>query len=93
MHDLTEVTFQSFAAGYFETPRIESQLVKHCCVQIGDVMPILGRMETEFVGGSPREPWFDSAARSWGIVNQNNVSASKGILFMIGEVVISPGLV
>lgn len=56
------VDFQPLAAGDFETARIEAELLHNSRMNVGDVVPILNGVETEFVRGSVDCSALDSAS-------------------------------
>lgn len=59
---MTEFYFQSLASGNDEPLRFETQLVENGGVEIGDVVAVFHRMETEFVRGSVGDAALDAAA-------------------------------
>ncbi|GIT31258.1 MAG: hypothetical protein Ct9H300mP1_33040 [Planctomycetaceae bacterium] len=48
------VEVNPFPARHLQLQRIQSQLVQHRGVNVGDVVPVLDRIEPEFVG----RPWY-----------------------------------
>ena len=46
---MTVVDLQTFPAGNFEAAWVEPKLLHHSGMNVGDVMPILDGVETEFV--------------------------------------------
>ena len=53
---------QSLAAGYFESMGVQAELMENGCVDVGDVVAILNRRETEFVCGAVNHAGLDAAA-------------------------------
>src|SRR5947208_2466991 len=56
------VDFQPLAAGDFQLVRIQSELMQHRRVNIGDVVAVFDGMEAEFVGCAVGDAAFDTAA-------------------------------
>ena len=57
-----KIDFQPLLAGHFEPARIESQLVQHGGVDVGDVVPVFHGMETQFIGRAMYYAALDAAA-------------------------------
>ena len=51
------------SAASLEAPRIEPQLVKYGRVNVGDIVPVLDGMKTEFIGRTVGSSSLDSATR------------------------------
>src|SRR5882724_11801499 len=41
---------------------VEAELVQHGCMNVSDVVPVLDRVEADFIGGSVHGATFDAAA-------------------------------
>ena len=59
---LSDFAFQAFAAGDGQAMRVQSELVQHCRVDVGHIVPIFNSMKTKLVGRAVRDSAFDSAA-------------------------------
>ena len=56
------IDLESFSAGDFEFAGIETELVKDCGVDVGDVVPVFDGVEADFVGRAMHEAALDAAA-------------------------------
>src|ERR1051325_9753890 len=54
---------EALPAGHFQFVGVETELAQDRGMNIGDVMTILDRVESEFVSDSVRDSAFDAAAR------------------------------
>ena len=57
-----EIHVEPFAAGDFQTTRVQSELVQDGRVDVGDIVPIFDRVKSELVGRAMRHSSLDSAA-------------------------------
>ena len=57
------VHFQAFSARDLQTSRIQTQLMQHGRMQVGDVVSVFDRMEAEFVGRAVNDSALHAAAR------------------------------
>src|SRR5258706_8931141 len=58
---LSEIYVQTFAARHFKLPRVQPELVKHCGMYIGHIVPILDGMEANLIGRSIHDATLDAA--------------------------------
>ena len=56
------VAVEAFAAGDFEPPRVEAELLQHRGVQVGDVVPILDSVEAKLVRRAMHNATLNAAA-------------------------------
>src|SRR5439155_10871962 len=57
-----EVHLQALAAGDLQLARVESELLQHGGVQVGDVVTTVDRVEAQLVGGAVGHAALDAAA-------------------------------
>ena len=62
-YEMPEVTLQSLVPRNLERMRIEAQLVQESVVNVGDVVRMLGCVESDFVGCPVDDAPFDAPAR------------------------------
>lgn len=53
---LAEINFEPLVARHFEFTRVKAELLKHGCVNVGDVVPVFDCVETNFVSGTMHDP-------------------------------------
>ena len=56
------VDVESLAAGDFQLAGVEAELLENRGMNVGHIVPVLDRMETNFVRRSVSDPPFDAAA-------------------------------
>src|SRR5262245_25987659 len=56
------VDLQALAARHLQPARVEAELVQHRRVDVGDVVPVLDRVETDVVRRPVDDPALDAAA-------------------------------